>query len=531
MSRNRLTCVCIVILSLLVGIGLYTYHQEVNKVENSSHFEHVDRLREGADPGLGFDEFPNGDYSVDESFTSHLPLVVIDLGNDEIPSSYYYDASEERFILKDNVDPYINANISIINNDDNINHLGDEPELESLMKIKYRGNSSILYDKHQYRFKLLDENGNPRKLNVLGMGEDSEWIINISMIDESLLRNYMCYSIAGEFMPYTPDVRFCEVVIKKDTGYEYQGLYLMMEPVQQGKNRVEINKYNPKNDFTSYIVRRDRFDEEGIMLDTFATQNQLCYGYLDLKYPSGDDVSDKVIDYVTDDISKIEKILFSEDEATFLEYPQYIDVDSFVDYFVFNEFFTNYDAGNNSTYLYKNDRGKLCIGPIWDYDNIADNISAYLLDPEVISFEGQTWFPQLLQSEEFCRKLEKRYSELRNSYFSDEYINSFVDDTIAYLGNARLRDWSRWNEQYTGGRFQLIKDRYKVTVDRNFNDYDDVSQRLKDILNEHGSYILPELHKLTVECRYKDAYRIHYEYAALFMIVFLSAVTIARRKV
>ena len=113
MSRNRLTCVCIVILSLLVGIGLYSYHQEVNKVENSSHFEHVDRLREGADPGLGFDEFPNGDYSVDESFTSHLPLVVIDLGNDEIPSSYYYDASEERFILKDNVDPYINANISI----------------------------------------------------------------------------------------------------------------------------------------------------------------------------------------------------------------------------------------------------------------------------------------------------------------------------------------------------------------------------------------------------------------------------------
>ena len=121
--------------------------------------------------------------------------------------------------------------------------------------------------------------------------------------------------------------------------------------------------------------------------------------------------------------------------------------------------------------------------------------------------------------------------ELRNSYFSDEYINSFVDDTISYLGNARLRDWSRWNEQYTGGRFQLIKDRYEVTVDRNFNDYDDVSQRLKDILNEHGSYILPELHKLTVECRYKDAYRIHYEYAALFMIVFLSAVTIARRKV
>ena len=30
-------------------------------------------------------------------------------------------------------------------------------------------------------------------------------------LDKTLLRNYICYQLAGEIMPYTPDTRFCEV--------------------------------------------------------------------------------------------------------------------------------------------------------------------------------------------------------------------------------------------------------------------------------------------------------------------------------
>ena len=530
MSKNKLMCVSIIVLSLVIGVGFYSLYTYMTKEETTNNFEHTVRLEEGADPSVGVTSF-DGDYTVDDSFVSHLPLVVIDLEDNEIPDSYYYDQDEERFILKDDADPYVDAQISVIDNDSNLNYLGDDPQVQSRIKIKYRGNSSVIYDKHQYRFKLLDEDGNSNKQNLLGMGEDSEWILNISMIDSTLLRNYLCYSIAGEFMEYTPDVRFCEVIIKKDGQYEYQGLYLLMEPVEQGEDRVDISDYNPKNDYTSYIVRRDRYDEEGVMLDTYATINELCYGYLDLKYPNNEDLSEQVIDYVTNDLSEIEKVIFSDDESEFLKYSQYIDVDSFVDYFIFNEFFTNYDAGNNSTYMYKDARGKLTIGPIWDYDNIADNISEYLLDPEVISFEGQAWFTELLQSEEFCKKLESRYSELRETYFSDDYINTFIDETVEYLGNARLRDWDRWYEQYTEDRFDILEDRYGVSVDRNFDSYEDNVQRLKDILNEHARYILPELHKLTLECKYKDAYRIHYEYAALFLVIFLSAVTIVRRKV
>ncbi len=531
MDRHKIIKGLIVTLSLLVGVVFYIVYTQNNRTDLETHFEHSQRLAEGADPSIGITEFENGDYSVDSTFESHLPLVVIDLKGQEIPSAYKFDQTEGRFVLIDGTDPYITASISIIDNDSNVNCLGDDPELESAIQIKYRGNSSLTYDKHQYRIKLVDDEGLSQDLDVMGMGAESDWILNISMIDESLIRNYMSYSIVSEFMPYTPDLRFCEVVMKNGNDYEYQGLYLMMEPVEQGSDRVDIQDYSEKNDYTSYLVRRDRYDEEGVMLDTYATKNELCYGYLDLKYPKNEDVTQEVIDYVTNDISEIEKIIFSDDKDTFLQYPKYIDVDSFVDYFILNEFFANYDAGNNSTYMYKDARGKLCMGPIWDYDNMADNMSSYILFPELVSFEGQPWFNKLLQSEDFCKKLEKRYKELRKTYFSDKFITSFVDDTTKYLGNAQKRDYSRWNDIYTSDKFDVLKDMSGVYVYRNFDSYEDEVQRLKDILVEHGSYILKELHKLTLECRYKDAYDVHYEYAVLFLVIFLASVVVGRRKV
>jgi hypothetical protein len=159
-----------------------------------------------------------------------------------------------------------------------------------------------------------------------------------------------------------------------------------------------------------------------------------------------------------------------------------------------------------------------------------DNIGGYLLDPTCISFEGQAWFEQLLQSEEFTKKLVARYQELQQTYFSEEYIDNYIDSVVKFLGNAQKRDWARWNQQYTAGRFDLIEDSDGIVIDRNFTEYEDVVQRVKDVLYEHAQYILPELKKLQDLSRYKDAYRTHAGYAILFIVVFLTLVVTIRRK-
>ena len=151
---------------------------------------------------------------VDESFTSKLPLVIIDTGEQKPKRGVVWDG-EKDYYVSTGEDPYAYGKISVINNTDDVNRPTDHTQTHSFCKLKIRGNSSGNYDKKQYLVKLTDESGKFEKHNVLNMGSDSEWILNVSFIDKSLLRNYLAYSTAGEIMPYTPDVQFCEVLWKK----------------------------------------------------------------------------------------------------------------------------------------------------------------------------------------------------------------------------------------------------------------------------------------------------------------------------
>ena len=55
-------------------------------------------------------------------------------------------------------------------------------------------------------------------------------------------------------------------------------------------------------------------------------------------------------------------------------------MDSFVDYFILNEFTQNYDAGYLSTYLYKDIGGKYRM-VIWDFNSACNNYQRNLDGP------------------------------------------------------------------------------------------------------------------------------------------------------
>ncbi len=211
-------------------------------------------------------------------------------------------------------------------------------------------------------------------------------------------------------------------MIKEKDAYTYQGVYLIGESVKQGLDRVDISKYKATENYNSYMVRRDRYDEESIMLKTYATQNKLSTGYLGLRYPSKIYVTPKMIDYIEKDISKIEKILYSDNSSEFSTYPDYINVDSFIDYFIINEYFGNYDAGNNSTYMYKELGGKLSIGPVWDFDGAVDNFTEKPMNVKAMAFQTAPWFDRLTKDKSFVLKLQKRYAQLRRTLsFREKY--------------------------------------------------------------------------------------------------------------
>ena len=88
------------------------------------------------------------------------------------------------------------------------NKLGDLPAVTSNIQIKRRGNSSMMYEKAQWLMKLQTESGQDNDLDLLGMGSEHEWILNGSMWDKSMMRNYLGFWLAAQTTLLVPDSRF-----------------------------------------------------------------------------------------------------------------------------------------------------------------------------------------------------------------------------------------------------------------------------------------------------------------------------------
>lgn len=383
-----------------------------------------------------------GDTRVTADFQSHLPLVVFDVADEEPGADGRWD-EEKGYYVPAEGDPYAHGSLWVIDNEDGVNRLTDSPGTRGEIQMRLRGNSSLRFPKKQYLVEFTDEDGNKTKKDVLGMGADSDWILNISWQDPSLLRNYLAYTLGKATVVNTPDVRLCELVRRRAGSFEYLGVYLMMENVKQGPDRVDIPRYRA-NQTLSFILRRDRYDESQTMLDTYATERGLSEGFLGVKYPNKEKILPADIPKIEEKINDFEKVLYSDDAETFLTYGKYIDIPSFVDYFIFNEFLMNYDAGFNSTYLYLDYTGRLKMGPFWDYDQCLANDTAFESKLDSTAFHNAPWFRQLLRDPNFVLKLEKRYHELRAGQFSDANLETLLKAARSYLGTAAQRDWNRW---------------------------------------------------------------------------------------
>ena len=440
------------------------------------------------------------DFTLNSRFSTELPLVVLEL--DEKPPDYKSFRDGQELVLSE--DAYTTGRMTLIDGGSGArNTLSDAPTAQSDIRIKRRGHTSYSYDKKQFLIETLDSAGESRPMEVLGLGEGETWVLSGSMADKSMLRNYLPYRVAAEFMDDAPDCRYCEVVLRQDGVDTYQGVYLMIEAVARGKDRIDIQPNQRGKSYTSYIVRRDRFTNFDTMLETYGRINGLDPEWIGVKYPNTARQTPAVLDFITEDFSKTERVLYSQEEALFKTYDRYIDVDSFVDYFLINEFFGNYDAGNHSTYLYKETGEKLHIGPVWDFDQAMNNYYADEMNPSVMAFQEKPLYRQLVKDRTFLDKLCRRYSQLRETSLSYDHIVALMEQTTAYLTNARQREWYRWAANYTDDSFSHIGSYYLqpyelegYTLDRFNANYDQELYTIRVYLNRHGKAISTELPKL-----------------------------------
>lgn len=361
-----------------------------------------------------------------------------------------------------------------------------------LAAIKYRGNSSYFnFDKKQYRIEFRRDNNTDKNADysILGMAAASDWVLNGPFLDRSLSRNYLGFKVSSELLPWASDTAYCEVYIND----EYQGLYLMIEPVTNEMGRLNLNNYSLISGRCSYIVKMDRADEEENALQTYGVINCLIKNDISVSYPTPANLTELQKEYITNDISEFEKALCSDNFADpDLGYAKYIDVDSFVDYFIISEMMMVTDAGFLSTYYYKDlePDAKLKI-TVWDFNNSYDNIPWDVKSFEEFYLVEGNWFNRLVQDKGFVEKIINRYYELRQGILSDESLIGMVDENIEYLGSAVDRNFDLWGYTF---------DEYMLSEDRDPRSFDDAIDMLKDAIVTRGAFLDDNIESLYDYC-------------------------------
>lgn len=417
---------------------------------------------------------------------THLPLVVIDTGGQEIPGVPTGETDmfdEELYTVAEDGGEDILVTVSVVDRADGNNHPSDTPDFTTESRFRIRGHASRRFEKSPYLLKFVDEKGEDNDISVMGMGAHSKWVLNGPYLDKSLVRNYLWYNVSGEIMEWAPNVRFCELILNG----EYRGLYLMVESITDGDDcRLNLKADTKNSDISGYLLRIDRPTEEEIDtyrdIYSFAERMGRLNDDITVRYPGENTLTEEMAKYIELDFAAFEKALYSYDYDTWdYGYWNWIDVDNYVDYYLINEFSRNMDAGRYSTYIYKEIGGKykMCV---WDFNNACDNFPNDIVDPDGFIMSNRPYYFMLLKDEAFAEKLISRYRELRKTYFSDDYLMDYIDETLAYLGPAVERNNERWSEAMT--EWEPLE-----PVERNSHSHEEAVEQLKEWLLERGAWM------------------------------------------
>lgn len=355
---------------------------------------------------------------------------------------------------------------------------GSTTEVSNSGTVNVRGNSTSLADKKAYNLKF------DSSINPFGMGSAKKWSLLANIFDKTLIRNYMGLN----FQRYLESTQtpFANNVSKAFTSNcknvdlyvdgKYLGTYLLTESVEVGADRVNIDTsyYDKTTDDvkadstpttvtingTEYklydalleLANDSRLDTDAYYFKTsvlgqkFGLNDPVCSTDIagnklnpSLKENSADAVKPQFVNDIKSYLEGFETVInstsYETSDAQFKDMEKFIDVDSFVDFYITSEYFMTKDIGFSSTRFYiKN--GKLYAGPLWDLDLSSGNIDEHESAQGFRSQNAFKWFEVLMKNKNFYNKVVARYKELLPKIKSLYADNGEVDTVVSEIAKS-----------------------------------------------------------------------------------------------
>lgn len=345
-------------------------------------------------------------------------------------------------------------------------------DYEGTLSMRGRGNGTWVENgnwgtppKKPYALRL-DE-----KAKILGMHKHKRWILLANYKDRTLLRNDAAYWLSRQTdLPYTIHGQYVELVWNG----VHKGNYYLCEQAKIDNHRIDIpdpDLENPQNGgifleidtYYNYYVNDRQYPKKE---ELGFTSNSFRIPYI-FKEPDESmiNTTSATYKYVTNYINNLEGIIMNDTKLKNRDYLQYLDIDKAIDFLLIQELTMNNDSyntwpsnGPHSTFLYIDSIGKLCFGPVWDFDyhtfTLKDergNTSSRLEQWELLSLSSKGvnnqhyYFDRLKGDPEFKRRLIDRWDMHKGKFKQlPTYIRTMAD-SIRLSESENYKVWGAIN--------------------------------------------------------------------------------------
>lgn len=303
---------------------------------------------------------------------------------------------------------------------------------------RLRGNTTINYPKKPFAVKFDKKHGfsiNISKADgsksIFEMPAHKRWVLLANWKDKSLMCNHVAFGIANTFvskfennlnpgMRWNPHGEFVEVIYNG----VHIGNYYLCEQIKIDENRLALNNpYDEKSTITEadlanigiLIECDDAYDEE-------ENGQFISKHYIPMMLKDAGDAGNVILNHVKTKVTNIEDNLLKNTSAGYTEAYKYIDIYSFADMLLVYELAMNSEMAHpKSAYMYIDGGGKLCAGPVWDFD-----WSSFPNNDLIKQNFDSSWDRYYTQS------LMATKSHKNKHYYSNSYPSKLISD-VPYL--------------------------------------------------------------------------------------------------
>ncbi len=303
----------------------------------------------------------------------------------------------------------------------------DEESLEVTGRIKGRGNTTWGMPKKPYRIKL-DE-----KARVFSRWGNKDWILLANYSDKTLLRNIMAMEISRICgMSWTPMMLSVEVYLNG----QYQGVYAFSDHKEIAGHRVNIEVATETDLEGGYYLELEEAMDEPVCFKTVWDTPVMFH---EPEYPT--EAQQK---YVKEWFNGFERALERVQGEHDYAYRSYIDVPSFINYYIIQEITKNPDGNvRKSTYLTKEKGKPLEMYHVWDFDITLGNCDYTNFEkPEGWQMRYVKWYNQLFFDPAFKKAVVDRWNELYPTLLTR--VPAFLDRQHTLMAGAESRNFDRW---------------------------------------------------------------------------------------